>query len=244
MRSLFVLAVLALFAVPLRAAPFNQEVLDLLEAEMSEEVILAAVQSARAEGKSFDTSAKALIILKKAGASPAILKAVAAGGEAKNAPQPVTNKRLKPDEVRAVDDSHSLHHESYQLSKRGVNQRVYASLRGTRSDRRLAKSGVYIMPVKENMAPERYVYLARWVPTADTREVVIAQPKGLTGVSTGIPSESLLPLKFEKNTDQSAAPEGYVVYTVAYAAEPGEYAFILSDNKECYIFPFGVDSAK
>jgi hypothetical protein len=235
--------ILALCCAPALAAPVtNADLIKLLEAGMPEEVVLQAIASGEPK---FNTSSDALVLLKKKGATPAILKAVlaapsGAAGQPKKvataAPAPAAAPSVNPEEVVAVVNGQestmqylvpTMRTAARALGFGGVAS--YATLSGTTAARRLPASGVeFIVSVPKNAQVAGYVTLASFVTRKNgTREV--STGGGYMSYSTGINKDHVIPIKSEALADQSRARDGFVLYRVSAtnALPSGEYALVL-----------------
>lgn len=236
-------AALALCAAPALAAPItNADVIKLLEAGMPEEVVLQAIQSGEPK---FNTSSDALVLLKKKGATPAVLKAMLAAPTAAGAAAPATKAGnappaaaagLNPEQVMVIVAGQesamqylvpTMRTAARALGFGGVAS--YATLTGTQAARRLPGKGVeFIVSVPKNAQVAGYVTLASFVVRNNgTREV--STGGGYMSYSTGINRNHVIPIKTEALSDQSRAHEGFVLHRVTPEKDlsSGEYALVL-----------------
>lgn len=258
--------VIALLASPFLAqaalaAPItNTDVLKLLEAGMPEEVVVEAIANGQPR---FDTSAKALIALKKKGATPKVLTAMLQAGEAKktgaSAPAAKAVAGYNPEEVTVIVDGQASIMQ-YRIAQQRSAARAlgfggmatYATLSGTQAQRRLAGTPEFIISVPRNAQAPDYLTLAHFaVRNNGTREVMTGG--GYMSYSSGINKSRVIPIASEALPDQSAARDGFILYSVKPTAplKSGEYALVLytgemrtagffSQGSNSY-FDFGVD---
>ncbi len=227
----------------------NAEVITLMEAGMSDEVILEAIASARSHN--FDTSAKGLVTLKNKGASPAVLRAVLnpkslskSGAAAKPSAartSPGTGSGAATD-GRNPENVAVLINGTEQLMQYIVptmrtaaralgfgGVATYATLPGDKAQLRLPGDDIgFVLSVPKNAQPQGYLTLANFaVRPNGTREV--ATGGGFISYSTGITRDRVIPVAHEVLADQGGAREGFVLYHVKPERQlaPGEYALIL-----------------
>ena len=241
----------------------NADVIKLLEAGMPEEVVLEAIASGQA---SFDTSSKALIALKKKGATPKVLTAMLQAGDKKPAatataaaPAAKAAAGYNPEEVTVVVEGQPSIMQ-YRIAQHRTAARAlgfggmasYATLSGTQAQRRLAGTPEFIISVPRNAQAADYLTLANFaVRNNGTREVMTGG--GYMSYSSGINKSRVVPITSEALADQSAARDGFVLYSVKPNAtlKSGEYALVLytgemrtagffSQGANSY-FDFGVD---
>lgn len=246
----------------------NADLIKLLDAGMPESVILQSIAGSTAK---FDTSADSLIKLKQKGASPAILQAVLnpkslqSGGGA--APQPGsaapvarTSAALNPEEVQVVVNGQESAMQYIIPQTRTAARALglggmasYASLQGTKAQRRLPSEGFeLIVSVPKNAQVAGYLTLANFaVRSNGTREV--STGGGYMSYSSGIAKDRIVPLKTEQLADQSRAREGFVLHRIApeRSLATGEYALVLYTQEVRTVgffaqaansyFDFGVD---
>lgn len=264
--------VVALLASPLLAAAAfaapitNADVVKLLDSGMPEEVVLQAIANGQPR---FDTSANALISLKAKGATPNVLKAMLQAGEAgkqgATAPRGTANPGAKaasgynPEEVTVIVDGRESIMQ-YRLAQQRSAARAlgfggmasYASLSGSSAQLRLAGTPEFIISVPRNAQAADYLTLANFaVRNNGTREVMTGG--GYMSYSSGINRSRVVPTVSAALPDQSAARDGFILYSVKPAAplKAGEYALVLytgemrtagffSQNANSY-FDFGVN---
>jgi hypothetical protein len=246
----------------------NKDVLSLLEAGMSEDVILQAIRTSEPR---FDTSANALILLKKKGASPAVLKAMMPAVSAPSprsepaprgqpAPQSRASDGLNPEEVQLLADGPEVTMQYILASNRTAARALgfggvatYAVLPGPAAARRLVNNAPeFIVSVPKNAQAPQYVTLANFaVRPNGTREVLIGG--GYMSYSTGVHPDRIVKVTAERLENQSRAREGFVLYRVRPEApmKPGEYALILYSGEVKTVgffahaansyFDFGID---
>lgn len=258
--------VVALLASPLLAAAAfaapitNADVVKLLESGMPEEVVLQAITNGQPR---FDTTANALISLKAKGATPNVLKAMLQAGEAGK--KSTANAGAKaasgynPEEVTVIVDGRESIMQ-YRLAQQRSAARAlgfggmasYATLSGSSAQLRLAGTPEFIISVPRNAQAADYLTLANFaVRNNGTREVMTGG--GYMSYSSGINKSRVVPVVTAALPDQSAARDGFILYSVKPAApmKAGEYALVLytgemrtagffSQNANSY-FDFGVN---
>ncbi|MFO1340708.1 MAG: hypothetical protein U1F53_21220 [Burkholderiaceae bacterium] len=252
LKPLLVSCALAALAATAHAAPVtNADLIKLLDAGMSEEVLLQAIASGQPR---FDTSADALVQLKAKGATPAVLKAVlgaapsaAAAPNAATAaattaapaakPAPVAaSATLNPEEVLVVSGGQESPMQYLLATMRTAPRALgfggmatYATLRGSTASRRLPAQGLeFIVSIPKNAQAASYVTIANFAQRNNgTREVAIGG--GYMSYTSGISRDRVVPIKAEPLADQSRAREGFVLHRVTpeTALKPGEYAVVL-----------------
>lgn len=235
----------------------NKDVVSLLEAGMSEDVVLQAI---RTSDTKFDTSANALIQLKRKGATPAILKAMMSPGQPAAAPSGqgrqsakiAASGGLNPEEVLVVVDGTETP-MSYIVPQTRTAARalgfggvgMYAVLRGTAAQRRLSSSPEFIVSVPKNAQAPDYITLANFaVRRNGSREVLIGG--GYMSISTGIHRDRIVKIIIEPLPDQSRAKEGFVLHRVIPETHlpSGEYSLVLysGEVRVAGFFPQGANS--
>jgi hypothetical protein len=241
---------LGLIMMTAQAAPMNNaDVIKLIDAGMSESVI---IQSISTSATKFDVSADALIKLKAKGATPAVLQAMMnakngrpvsatsadTGGSVAAAPhQPAMHGGgLNPEEAIVVTNGTESPMQ-YIVPELRTAARVfglggvasYASLQGATAARKLPGENLqFIISVPKNAQPISYVTLANFaVRNNGTREVMIGG--GYMSYSSGINKDRVVPIKTEQLADQSRARDGFVLYKVMpeTTLAHGEYALVL-----------------
>lgn len=218
----------------------NKDVLNLLEAGMSEDVVIQAITSGTPK---FDTSSAALIKLKQKGASPAVLKAMMSSMDkpAVAATSSPTGKKasshgLNPEEVILVLDGKENQMQYIIPGMRSAARALglggfatYAVLQGEKAQRRIPKTSTeFIVSVPKNAQAGNYLTLANLaVRPNGTREVTTGG--GYMSYSTGIHRDRVVPVATEQLTDQSRAKDGFILYRVKpeAALSSGEYALVL-----------------
>ena len=216
----------------------NKDIVNLLEAGMTEDVVLQAIASGEPK---FDTSSGALIKLKQKGATPAILKAMMPSKEKPGsivnpAPTKAIASGLNPEEiVLALDGKETqmqyiipaIRTAARALGLGGIAS--YAVLRGERAQLRLSPSmPEFIVSVPKNAQANNYFTLANFaVRKNQTREVLIGG--GYMSYTTGIHRDRVVPITSEVAEDQSRAKEGFVLHRVKPEKNmvSGEYAIVL-----------------
>jgi hypothetical protein len=244
----------------------NQDVINLIQAKMSEETVIMAIKSAR---PGFNTSADALIKLSQAGVSEPVIRAMIEAGKSQAAAPPAPAPRapakpaasppapkaaaFNPEEMILIQGSErsSMHYLTPQIRTAvralgfgGVGQ--YAVLRGAQAQLRLRNSQPsFLMAVPNNAQVEGYFTLARMaVRNNGTREILTGG--GYMGYSTGVHPDRIVPTASEKAADQSSAPAGFTIYRVTpqQPLSQSEYAMILYNSQVRVVgfFMSGMDS--
>lgn len=242
----------------------NKDVINLLEAGMSEDVVLQAIRTSEAK---FDTSANALIQLKRKGATSAILKAMMSPGQPAAAPsgqgRPAAKVAapggLNPEEVLVAIDGVETPMSYIVPEIRSAARALgfggfatYAVLRGTAAQRRLSPAPEFIVSVPKNAQAPNYITLANFaVRPNGSREVVTGG--GFVSYSSGIHRDRIVKINIEPLENQSRAREGFVLHRVMPESQlpRGEYALVLYSGEVRVVgffpqggnsyFDFGVD---
>ncbi|QNA89418.1 hypothetical protein G4G28_14740 [Massilia sp. Dwa41.01b] len=260
-RQLAALLASAFLAGAAIAAPIsNTDVIKLLDAGMPEEVVIEAIYNGEAR---FDTSANALISLKAKGATPNVLRAMLDAGQRKKGGAANTAAKAasgyNPEEVTVVVNGEASIMQ-YRIAQQRSAARAmgfagmasYATLSGERAQRRLSGTPEFIVSVPRNARASDYLTLANFATRRNgTREVMTGG--GYMSYTSGINKSRVVPIVSEALADQSAARDGFVLYSVKPAApmKSGEYALVLytgemrtagffAQNANSY-FDFGVD---
>lgn len=241
----------------------NDDVISLVKAGIGDSTIIAAIRGSR---PGFGMGAAALVKLRQAGASDAVISAIiqaegakpaqASGGPTRPA---AAVSAFNPEEVILIDrqQRQSMHYLVPQLRTAaralgfgGVGQ--YAVLGGTRATLRLSgNQPEFLVAIPANAQPESYFCLANFaVRSNGTREVMVGG--GYMSYSSGVARDRVVQTT-SSLADQAAAPSGFRMYriTPAAAMPAGEYAFILYNSqipvrgffvsgRDSY-FDFGVD---
>lgn len=239
-RFLATLALTAALAGPAAAdVVTNKDVLSLLEAGMSEDVILELIASGTPK---FDTSSKALIRLKEKGASPTILKAMMQNRDNSASSSGPSSKSvhaggLNPEEVVMVLDGKEAQMQYIVPGLRTAARALgfggiatYAVLQGERAQKRLPASSQpeFVVSVPKNAQAPNYLTLANFAARNNqTREVLTGG--GFMSYTTGIHRDRVIPVTTEQLANQSRAKDGFILYRVKpeNPLPTGEYALVL-----------------
>ena len=236
----------------------NQDVINMVRAKLPENTVLMAVRAAKPE---FDTTADGLIKLKTAGVPQGVIEtmiAVQSGGGSGlsvsgNAGTAVAAGSWNPEEVILIDGggrtpmrylTPQMRNALRALGWGGMAQ--YAVLRGTRASLRLkSRQPEFLLAVPSNAQAESYYTIVSLaVRKNNSREILVGG--GYMGYSTGVATDRIVPTASERLSDQSAAPQNFVIYRikVSQPMPPGEYAFVLynSQVKAIGYFVSGLDS--
>lgn len=246
------IVLLLALAAPLAAAQdsspmTNADVVEMVEAGLSEDLIISTVGSSTA---AFDTSASEIIALNSAGVPESVIQAMIDAGSASAGSErgQGAGGGFNPEEVILVDGENRTPMR-YVTPQSRVKARAlgfggtasYASLPGPEAQLRITnREPSFIVAVPSNAQPESYFTLANFaVRRNDTREV--ATGGGFVSYSTGIARDRVMPTTPHELEDQSDAPENFVLYRVE-VDEPldrGEYAFILYNSQVRVVGYFG-----
>jgi len=218
----------------------NIEIQKLLTAEMSEDIILTVITTAK--DKDFDTSADALTALKKQGATPAIIKAMLGSpvSMATTAPASTagveTTDAWEPNDVYTVVDGKieqlnyapaEIRYATRALGLGGAG--AYAVLHGSNAERTTSTKPVFLVAVPKNVQAASYFTLANFAvrPNGD-REVLIGSANAIGSMRVGIVKNRVIPLTATKAADQSKAGKNTVVYeiTPTNTLNAGQYALV------------------
>jgi len=259
LRALILILACALLepAVAEDAKPMtNQDVINMVKAQLPEGTIVTAIQSAK---PGFDTSANGLIKLKNAGAPAAVIDAVlatgAGGGATAAGGSGAANTRgtFNPEELMLVDGGTTtpmryltpqIRHAARAFGWGGVAG--YAVLRGTQASLRLKNpQPEFLIAVPANAQPESYYTLVNMaVRNNGTREIMVGG--GYMSYSSGVANDRVVRTTSEKLANQSSAPKDFIVYRIKLDAPllPGEYAVVLYNSQVRSIgyFATGLDS--
>lgn len=236
----------------------NQDVVNMVRAELPESTMLMAIRAARPE---FDTSADGLIKLKSAGVPQGIIETmitVQGGGSSSmstlgNTRTAVAAGSWNPEEVILLDGEErvpmryltpQMRSAMRALGFGGVAQ--YAVLRGTHASLRLkSRQPEYLLAVPSNAQAESYYTIVSLaIRKNNSREIMVGG--GYMAYSTGVATDRIVATTSEKLSDQSTALENFVLYRikVSQPMPSGEYAFVLynSQVKTIGFFTSGLDS--
>jgi hypothetical protein len=237
-------------------------VISLVKAKMSEDTILMSIRSS---DPGFDTSAKGIIALSKAGVPEPIVQAMieanaakASGGTAATAGTSggkLNPNAINPETVILHDGdtvqqmkylTPSFRHAARALGWGGVSQ--YAVLQNSAATLRLkSPRPSFVVAIPNNAQPESYYTIANFaVRNNNTREVSVGSGGYYASYSTGIHKDRVILATAEKEANQSKAPPDYTLYRVTPNGDlkRGEYAFILynSQIRTAGWFASGLDS--
>lgn len=242
-RTLCLLAFVALLNVSAfaKGGPLgNADVAKLIGAGMPEEIVLKVIASSET---AFDTSPEALIALKSAGASSAVLSAVVgvnvpskapASQAAATSPATVT----KPVVVSTGGAEIAL---NYTTPTARMKQRAfgyggsaaYAILPGVRAANRLdSNQPTFLVTIPEQANPNSYILLVSMeVRKNGVRELKIGGGT-MMSVNSDMDEDAVHAVTITKAAAQTAGP-GFVTYQVQPAEPlvPGEYALILNSGE-------------
>ncbi len=244
-KTAFALAALAAAAAAAAAAApswaqssmSNEDVIALVQADMSEDIILAAIRGA--DG-GFDTSAAGLLSLKNAGVPDSIISAMvtSASPAAATSSAEASGGGFNPETVSASDASgtHTMRYltPNIRTASRGFGfggVAQYATLAGTSAQLRMDAEPSFVIAVPDNAQVQSYFTLASFaVRSNGTREVLIAGGSGFGGFSTGIHPDRIVPVTTQLAANQSSAPAGFSLYEIEPVSPlaSGEYAVVIS----------------
>jgi hypothetical protein len=264
--ALALLSTIAIGATPDSKPMTNQDVIGLVRAKLSDDVIESAIKAA---APAFDTSTAGIIKLNTAKVPQSIIKAMIDAGSAQaSATKPSTSAKheivavptpaFNPEDVVLVSAANrttmrSQSPQSRVATKFGFGATTYATLSGVQAQLRLKNTQPsFLLAIASSAQPDGAFTLASLLVRKDTREVAVGGG-GMTGIKAGIPKDHVIAATAEKLPDQAGAPKGYELYTVNVSAPlpAGEYAFIMHTGKlkaagyfgeagDSY-FDFGVD---
>jgi hypothetical protein len=236
----------------------NQDVINMVRAKLPENTIVMAIRAAKPE---FDASADGLIKLKNAGVSQGVIETVIAiqggGGSvtlaSANAGAMAANGSWNPEEVILVDGNErtpmryltpQMRNAMRAFGWGGMAQ--YSVLRGPRASLRLkTRQPEYLLAVPSNAQAESYyTVVSLAVRKNNSREIMVGG--GYMNYSTGVATDRIIATTSERLSDQSAAPQNFVIYRIKVSTPmpSGEYAFVLynSQVKAIGFFASGLDS--
>lgn len=236
MKYLFSL-LFSLFAVASAVAMDNADVIKMVQAGLSEDVIVSAINGSK--DAEFSTEPMDLIELKEKGVSDAILQAMlnpGAGGSSKGGDSGDDDAdKLRPDVVTVNFDGQSetmryivptMRTAARAFGFGGVA--TYMVMRGTEAQLKMEdRQPVFEVSIPSNAQPEGYVDLASFaVRDNGSREVLVGG--GYMSYSTGIHPDRRMPFTLTKLDDQSRATDGFTLYTVqpSQPLESGQYALV------------------
>jgi hypothetical protein len=236
----FIILFAAILSSSVAFALSKAEIIQLLDAKMSEEVILNLVYSNPSD---VEISAMDLVELKSKGASDSLLNALInpkSGsikmGEGNQNPKR-SGDQYDPEEVLYYTgnqyETMSYIIPNQRTAARGLGfggVATYSVLNGPQAQVRIpSNTPEFIVSVPEKAQPGSYITLASFaVRKNGSREVLVGG--GYVSYSTGIHPDRIMKIGFEQMEDQSKATENYVLYKVK-TLEPllaGEYAIVLS----------------
>lgn len=216
----------------------NDDVIKLVEAGMSEELIISVIAKSEV---AFDTSTDAVIALSKKGVSQKIISAMITPPKeeaktiVKDKDQADANK-INPEEIILLDNGQERT-MTYIIPEVRTGVRAlgfggvatYTVMKGNHAQLRTDnKTPSFLVSVPKNAQPNSYMTLASFaVRRNNSREVLVGG--GFMGYSTGIHPDRIMQVVFEKIEDQSRATEGFVIYKITPKSSliPGEYAVVL-----------------
>lgn len=234
----------------------NQDVINLVHAELSQDSILLAIRSAKTD---FDTSPDALIELNKQGVPDVVIQTMMRPEEprpalavSKGAPPQTASLSFSPEEMTLLDGSQriTMHYITPEIRTGArvlgfAGVRSFAVLRGNTAMLRVAsKQPSFIIAVPNNAQPQSYFTLASFVVRGNgSREVAIGG--GFMSYSSGIPKNRTIETTFERHSDQSHSPAGFTLYRVAPVTpmREGEYAMVVHSAQVRVVGFFGGGAA-
>ncbi len=246
-----VMAILMTYATPGAAdAPLtNDDIVKLVQARLPASTV---VKTIRATGGQFDTSPEALIRLSKSGIPQEVIEAMIDNKGGASAAES-NGDAVTPEEITVTADGNRTKMRYVIARSRSAARALglggvatYAVLVGPRAQLRLTDTNpTFEIAVPENAQPESYLTLANFaVRRNNNREVMIGG--GYISYSTGITADRIVETRGERLADQSRAPKGYIMYSVAVIQplKPGEYALVTynSEVKVTGWFASGSDS--
>jgi hypothetical protein len=221
----------------LQAEPVdNSTVLKLLDAGMTDEVILKVIASGETK---FDTSKNALTELKSKGASANVIVAIITAGQAVPA-QPAllsagTQNQIDADYVASVAEAKetplSYITPEFRTSTRALGlggAGTYAVLNGPSAESSVSANISFVASLPRGAQPSGSITLAIFTVQEDGNREIMVENAVWGKVTSGIPKERSIPLNFEKLADQSRAKDSCVLYriTLGHPLSPGQYGII------------------
>lgn len=228
----------------------NDDVIKLVKAGMSEELIISIIAKSET---AFDTSTDAVIALSEKGVSQKIISAMINPPKEKTKTivkdkEQVDANKLNPEEIVLLDNGQEksmkyiipeIRTAARALGFGGVA--TYAVMRGDHAQLRTAnKTPSFLVSVPKNAQPDSYMTLANFaVRRNNSREVLMGG--GYMSYSSGIHPDRIMPVTFEKIEDQSRATKDFVIYKLTPKSPliPGEYAVVLYTSEVRTVGFFG-----
>lgn len=218
----------------------NADVIKMTNAGLSDEVIVATLQSM--SDNKFDTSVDGLIALKNSKVGEAVIKAMVSGERSSATQGSASAKQsgIGSDEIFLKEESHEtrllyrlaeVRSQARALGYGGVA--VYNVLPGSSASLRIkSKKPSFLVAVPKNAQIQSYITLADFaVRKNGNREVMVGS--GVTSFEYGVVKDRVVEIKVEPAGDQSRAKDGYVLYVITPARElkAGEYAFVVTPSQ-------------
>lgn len=235
----------------------NADVIEMLKAGLPESTIILAIQKG---SSNLDTSAQALIQLKRHGATQKILDAVLraetpSSGSRQDSDNPVGQNQEQmsgeeiPRGVILIDGSQRIQLRmstpSSRVSTGGMMRvvnplkkvRSRNTLNGNRSQIRTVNSSpIFEVALAPHLNPTDNVVLVQLTVKSDRRELDVGRTTLMGGITTEIRQKDKVPIILEEASDRGSLK----VYRVRLSGPlpPGEYAVLYSSG----YYDFGVDS--
>lgn len=225
----------------------NEKVLKMIKAEVPESTVLLAIE---ADPSGLDTSADALIKMNEGGASKSVLDAMVAAKNRKTAPA-VTPTAVPVGAVPNFNDVTLVSGDKRISLKRGGQMKASAAPFVGSTVRQVFEGAVSPTRVKAgdisfeffqmgNSRPEESISLVIPEVRKKDRRVETNRAAGFMVVSTSSGKKTLVPVKYEKISDNNlpgmSAPKYRLIPQSKLA--PGEYVLITNNQ----FFDFGVDA--
>jgi hypothetical protein len=258
-RCIIYLVCLLQFASLLAASAFahqqkltNQDVINMVKAGLPPEIV---VQTIKSNNNSFDISADALIVLKKAEIPDSVIQAMVARTQntgTGETPSPLTvgNEAARVPVLVEGTNRIKLQYASPDTRSSGMfrlnplSSKVRAALKGSYAQIRTTNpSPEFEISLPADAHPSDLVALVKLDIKSDRREVETFSV-GVTGVKSGFPKGRTLPIDIEEVSTEGKERQGFFkLYRVKPGSSiaPGEYALVIQGIT---YFDFGVDAGK
>lgn len=247
----------------------NADVVEMVGAGLPENTIVLAIQQSE---PNFDTSPKALIELKKQGASQKVLEAMLQPKAAKSAapsktetvppfaqqqPQQLLggSEAMSPMEVTLIDGEKRVSMKHSQSNIRGSSAgmimnpfgkaKVKSALDGNHAQLRVGDTTPeFEISLPANVNAANYLVLIKFNPKSDRREIEVGRA-GIAGSSMGFRKEAIVPTTFEEVKTQAIGGDGgpkYTLYRVKVVNALPPGEYAFAPQSMYY--DFGIDSGR
>lgn len=254
------LVAFTVFAQDAQRTMTNDDVVEMVKAEVPEAVIIKAIRESESD---FDTSTKTVVELYRKGVSPQILEAMiqpdaaASKNENENPPKTCQPANLAcvqgsaPNEVLLISRGQRTPMKRSQTNSRFTGVSVFAKTRfhiyleNNRSLFRLTdRTPEFETSLPSDIDASEKLVLVRFKSGSGRRDVEIDEYKGPRS-HKGIENEFVVPTTFEALRTQTLADgRKYTLYMIKTVGplSPGEYAFVPRSVFRDY-YDFGIDLA-